>query len=122
MYCCAQTENLLKEYRTRIQELETEVQQYHQAKARSGTAVRPHYSLPSQVDKGSASGAILRLPGVDGDTSVPGAGPPSHIFLQFLAGLVGLSAELGDALNNPCTKEIFLYPSFMFVPSQLMFI
>jgi len=82
---CTQTEDLLKEYRDRIQELEIEVQQLHQAKARSGTAVRPQYSLPSQVDAGSASGAILQVPGIDGEILSPGAGPLSH-YLYIVGG------------------------------------
>lgn len=90
-----QTEDLLKEYRNRIQELEAEVQQLHQAKARSGTAVRAHYSLSSQVDKGSAPGAIVPVPGVDGDVLSPGAGLPS---LYLLAVNVGASVRLGTAL------------------------
>ncbi|KAG0584179.1 hypothetical protein KC19_3G191000 [Ceratodon purpureus] len=67
-----ETSDLLKEYVNRIQELEAEVQQLHRLKARPGTVSRPLYSLPSNVDRDSASEAVLRVPGVDGDVLSPG--------------------------------------------------
>lgn len=69
----SETEDLLKEYRDRVQELEAELLHLRQAKARCGTAVRPHYSLPSQADKAIESGAILQIPGT-GDILSSGEG------------------------------------------------
>ena len=72
----AQTEDMLKEYVNKIQELEAEVQQLRQAKARPGAATRPLYSVPSNIDRDSAAQAVLRVPGVDGDVLSPGTISP----------------------------------------------
>lgn len=67
-----QTEDLLKDYANRIEELESEVQQLHHAKSSSGIATTPPYSDVFNVVKGSASKASPRVPEVNGDILSPG--------------------------------------------------
>nr|PNR45420.1 hypothetical protein PHYPA_015191 [Physcomitrium patens] len=69
-----QTEDLLKDYANRIEELESEVQQLHHAKSSSGIATTPPYSDVFNVVKGSASKASPRVPEVNGDILSPGEG------------------------------------------------
>lgn len=69
---------MLEEYVNRIQELEAELQQLHQAKARPGSVPRTVYSVPPHIDGDTASGAVLRVPEVDGDVLSPGTVSSCH--------------------------------------------
>lgn len=107
--CLSQTEDLLKEYRDKIQDLEEELKILHQ-KSRSGIALRSQYSFPSQVDRGSA---ILPAPGADGDVLSPGADVHREVEADVVAKEIeytslqaGLDKELQDLNIRLEQKEV----------------
>ena len=66
-----QTDNMLKEYVSRIQELEAELRQLQYSRTFSSTSSRPPASLSSHSMVESAAGAGFGVAGIDGDIHLP---------------------------------------------------
>lgn len=62
-----QTDNMLKEYVIRIQELESELQELQRARVPSHTPPRPPSSSSSRSRGESTAGAGFGVAGIDGD-------------------------------------------------------
>lgn len=66
-----QTDNILEEYVSRIQELEAELRQLQNSRTFSSTSSRPPSSLRSLSMVESAAGAGFGVAGIDGDIHLP---------------------------------------------------